>query len=599
MHRSSESIACLAAALAKAQVLLTNPEKTLSATVGSDRYDEPGRTFRYAPLSSGLDIVRKALGQHEIATVQTTAIDAATQAISLTTVLAHSSGEWIASDWPVCALSEMATPRRMGAALTYARRYALFTLVGIAGEEDLDAPDLAGQPIEISGRAGNGSAPGRANGSAPAPATFRSFSANRKVWSPPKPALEPEKSAVLRDQLLGELASLASQEEATAWAQGALGAKNTLTTADSGRVEAEFAARLADFVEGEEYPLPSPSGAGNDNAATPAPPAENEPSNPVAPPRKRRARRAASAAPVPGTDEVVSPAVNPAPEDHVSNAVAWHIDKSALTLSEPRRYRDRAHLEFVSSQPCLLCGRRPSDAHHLRFAQPRALGRRVSDEFAVPLCRTHHRVLHRRGDEAAWWNELKLDPVAVARTLWEHSRLNEATYTLSAASGSIDYSISLSGASSWLTPSATTGTVSAGTPVPVTFTINATANTLATGTYNATITFTNTDTGQGTQSRSASLVVSPPAFEVSPATGITASGQQGGPFSPTSFPYTLTAPNGTVSYSITNVPTWLTASSTSGTVTKTGKTITFKVNSSADKRAGPGNLHRAISGVSA
>jgi len=420
VHRSSESIACLAAALAKAQVLLTNPEKTLSATVGSDRYDEPGRTFRYAPLSSGLDIVRKALGQHEIATVQTTAIDAATQAISLTTVLAHSSGEWIASDWPVCALSEMATPRRMGAALTYARRYALFTLVGIAGEEDLDAPDLAGQPIEISGRAGNGSAPGRANGSAPAPATFRSFSANRKVWSPPKPALEPEKSAVLRDQLLGELASLASQEEATAWAQGALGAKNTLTTADSGRVEAAFAARLADFVEGEEYPLPSPSGAGNDNAATPAPPAENEPSNPVAPPRKRRARRAASAAPVPGTDEVVSPAVS------VSNAVAWHIDKSALTLSEPRRYRDRAHLEFVSSQPCLLCGRRPSDAHHLRFAQPRALGRRVSDEFAVPLCRTHHRVLHRRGDEAAWWNELKLDPVAVARTLWEHSRLNEA-----------------------------------------------------------------------------------------------------------------------------------------------------------------------------
>jgi hypothetical protein len=134
MHRSSESIAALAAALAKAQVLLTNPEKSLTATVGTVRYDEPGRTFRYAPLSSGLDIVRKALGQHEIATVQTTAIDPATQAVSLTTLLAHSSGEWIASDWPVCALSEMATPRRMGAALTYARRYALFTLVGIAGE---------------------------------------------------------------------------------------------------------------------------------------------------------------------------------------------------------------------------------------------------------------------------------------------------------------------------------------------------------------------------------------------------------------------------------------------------------------------------------
>ena len=138
MHRSSESIAALAAALAKAQMMLTNPEKSLTATVRTDRYDEPGRTFRYAPLSSGLDIVRKALGQHEIATVQTTAIDQATQAVSLATVLAHSSGEWIASDWPVCALSEMATPRRMGAALTYARRHALFTLVGIAGEEDLD-----------------------------------------------------------------------------------------------------------------------------------------------------------------------------------------------------------------------------------------------------------------------------------------------------------------------------------------------------------------------------------------------------------------------------------------------------------------------------
>src|SRR5712672_1572586 len=164
MHRSSESIASLAAALAKAQMLLTNPEKSLTATVGSDRYDEPGRTFRYAPLSSGLDIVRKALGQHEIATVQTTSIDQAAQSVSLTTVLAHSSGEWIASDWPVCALSEMATPRRMGAALTYARRYALFTLVGIAGEEDLDAPDLGGQPgtSEQSLRKGNGSDVGHA-----------------------------------------------------------------------------------------------------------------------------------------------------------------------------------------------------------------------------------------------------------------------------------------------------------------------------------------------------------------------------------------------------------------------------------------------------
>src|SRR6516162_6675797 len=145
MHRSSESIAALAAALAKAQMALTNPEKSLTGTVPTGRGDEPPRTFRYAPLSSGLDIVRKALGEQGIATLQTTTIDQDIQTVSLTTVLAHASGEWIASDWPVCALSDMAMPRRMGAALTYARRYALFTLVGIAGEDDLDAPDLAGQ----------------------------------------------------------------------------------------------------------------------------------------------------------------------------------------------------------------------------------------------------------------------------------------------------------------------------------------------------------------------------------------------------------------------------------------------------------------------
>src|SRR5271166_2265463 len=149
MQRSSESIASLAAALAKAQVELVNPEKSLTATIQSiGRADQ---TFRYAPLSSGLDIVRKALGQHEIATVQTTSVDQTAGTINLTTILAHASGEWIASDWPVCAISETATPHRMGAALTYARRYALFTLVGIAGEDDLDAPDLNAPTAPASG----------------------------------------------------------------------------------------------------------------------------------------------------------------------------------------------------------------------------------------------------------------------------------------------------------------------------------------------------------------------------------------------------------------------------------------------------------------
>src|SRR5215469_10206015 len=142
MHRSSEAIGAIAAALAKAQAELTNPEKSLTATLRSPFPREEDRTFRYAPLSSGLDIVRKTLGRHEIAAVQSTKTDKEAGFIRLTTILAHSSGEWISSEWPVCSVTETAAPHRMGAALTYARRYALFTLVGIAGEDDLDAPDL-------------------------------------------------------------------------------------------------------------------------------------------------------------------------------------------------------------------------------------------------------------------------------------------------------------------------------------------------------------------------------------------------------------------------------------------------------------------------
>src|SRR6188472_3319438 len=146
MHRSSDTIATLASALAKAQLELINPEKSLVATIRSPFLREADRTFRYAPLSSGLDIVRKSLGRHEIATIQATAIDKEAGLLRLTTVLAHSSGEWVSSDWPVCQLSDIASAQRVGAALTYARRYALFSLVGIAGEDDLDAPDLGADP---------------------------------------------------------------------------------------------------------------------------------------------------------------------------------------------------------------------------------------------------------------------------------------------------------------------------------------------------------------------------------------------------------------------------------------------------------------------
>jgi hypothetical protein len=435
MHRSSETIACLAAALAKAQMALTNPEKSLTGTLPGNRADEPGRTFRYAPLSAGLDIVRKVLGQHEIATLQTTIIDQDIQTVSLTTVLAHASGEWIASDWPVCALSEMATPRRMGAALTYARRYALFTLVGITGEDDLDAPDLAGQPGE-GAQAGNGLDRGKLNGggaAGTAVGTLGAFAKSRKPWTPPKEPLAPEASATLRDRLVSELSGFASSEQATAWAQRALGAKNTLRSVDAAIVEAAFASRMAEFGEGGE--VAPPAEAGQDPKDTDAPPGradlmaalrasveigtlkEAAPLPVEGRRRKSRTREQVPSAPA-------QPSASPQPEaPPANNAVLWHVDKSALSLSEPRRYRDRVHLEFVAAQPCLLCERQPSVAHHLRFVQPRALGRKVSDEFAVPLCRTHHREVHRHGDEAAWWKATNIDPVVIAHRLWEHTRL--------------------------------------------------------------------------------------------------------------------------------------------------------------------------------
>src|SRR6202165_5228401 len=148
MHRSSENVAAIATALAKAQTELSNPEKAMIGTVYNARSDSP-QSFRYASLSSGLDIIRKILGSQQIAMTQTTDIDRANGTVNLTTLLLHTSGEWISSDWPVCQLSETTAPRRMGAALTYARRYALFTMVGIAGEDDLDAsPDTSNDRTE-------------------------------------------------------------------------------------------------------------------------------------------------------------------------------------------------------------------------------------------------------------------------------------------------------------------------------------------------------------------------------------------------------------------------------------------------------------------
>src|SRR5471032_2770328 len=112
------------------------------------------------------------------------------------------------------------------------------------------------------------------------------------------------------------------------------------------------------------------------------------------------------------------------------------IQKSELAISEPRRDRDKSHLKFVATQLCLVCGRSPADAHHLRFAQPRALGRKVSDEFTVPLCRTHHREIHRCGDETAWWDKHRLDPLIVASTLWRKTHPLPAKPQRSGSDGS-------------------------------------------------------------------------------------------------------------------------------------------------------------------
>ena len=421
MHRSSESIGTIAGALAKAQAELSNPEKSVTATIRSPFPRETDRTFRYASLASGLDIVRKALGKHEIATVQTTAIDQA-GLIRLTTVLAHSSGEWVSSDWPVCPVSETAAPHRMGAALTYARRYALFTLVGIAGEDDLDAPDLGAAP-----KAGADQAPGpdgpKPNGHAladggPAPAGARH---RTPIARPAKPVLAPDQSAVLRDRLVAELDDLQAADEAASWAHRCLPAKNTLTTADAGLVEAGFRARLAAFGDGR--PGDGEPGDGRRARVQGRPGAQPGLPDPHAEmPPVASTEVAAHVAAADSVLDADNPRRDSSELDNQGSLLDGGIDKSVLAIGEPRRIRDKAHRKFVSLQACLICGRQPSDPHHLRSAQSRALSRKVSDEFTVPLCRIHHREVHRGGDESAWWSRFGVDPHLVAAALWAQTR---------------------------------------------------------------------------------------------------------------------------------------------------------------------------------
>jgi hypothetical protein len=319
--------------------------------------------------------VRKSLGQHEIATVQTTAIDQTTGQIQLTTLLAHSSGEWISSDWPVCAISETATPHRMGAALTYARRYALFALVGIAGEDDLDAPDtlIEPSPAKLLDRHSEPRAERK-----PAGGTLHR-----------PPVLDHEASNQLRDELLAEIRTLNDGEDLALWALRRLAAKNRLTVNDARAVEAAYQAILDASQNAVVDELPPPT------------PATDTPSAPEA------SKAIQSSATVNGSRSMEA------------------NTQDVMPLRKLVRRRNKTHLSFVASQPCLVCQRSPSDAHHLKFAQPRTLSRKVSDEFTVPLCRDHHFQLHHYGNEAAWWADLKINPLQVAKDLWTATLLKQ------------------------------------------------------------------------------------------------------------------------------------------------------------------------------
>src|SRR5262249_43487376 len=243
-----------------------------------------------------------------------------------------------------------------------------FTLVGIAGDDDLDAPDLSARsppgsalsPVVRFPQLGKATGNGRARAKAECRIT-----------------LDAAQSAEVRDRLLSEMEGLASIDNATGWARDALAAKNTLTEADATRVEEAFEQKVSTLVAAES----------DGDTFAQAQVSESAPAM-------------ASSDPTPSGE-------------------------TTLTVAKPRRYRNKHHLRYVARQACLICGRQPSDPHHLRYAQPRALGRKASDEFTVPLCRVHHREVHRVSDEQAWWQAADIDPLNVAQKLWNRTRVNE------------------------------------------------------------------------------------------------------------------------------------------------------------------------------
>jgi hypothetical protein len=411
MHRSSEHVAAIATALAKAQTELSNPEKMMTGTIYNARTDSQ-QSFRYASLSSGLEIIRKILGSQQIAVTQTTEIDRTSRTVNLTTLLVHTSGEWISSQWPVCQLSETAAPRRMGAALTYARRYALFTMVGIAGEDDLDAADFNTDERKRNKEPAREAAPGVER--KPANAVQTHF----KSKQPVQEKLDPEYSETLRKDLIHEI-QITPKEALHSRARALLKAKNRLSTDDAKLVEEAFAARA--MLSGNSIEALMEPGAQLNTSETQSFTGVTS----TAKPSRRPSKRAKNGVHHPAKQLSIPPSIPGDASASTSQEVdlaPGRIDKSKLTFGEPRRLRNKAHLKFVASQPCLVCGRNPADAHHLRFTQPRAMGLKVSDEFTVPLCRAHHREVHNYGNELAWWEKRSIDPVATSRALWGSTR---------------------------------------------------------------------------------------------------------------------------------------------------------------------------------
>jgi hypothetical protein len=295
-------------------------------------------------------------------------------------------------------------------------------MVGIAGEDDLDAPDLINDQPQ-----GDKAAEARlAPNSGLEPAHIRSISRTGNPNTQPlREKLGADESAAIMAQLIREIETL-PEDDLQPRAITILKAKNRLSADDAKLVEQAFAARMAvqDALP-DALTTDEPTSTSTDPTPPPQPPSAS--TNAITPLRQRgRPRKIKAAAELSTAPTVPSKPTSddnpPASTPLQAEATPAKIEKSELAISEPRRHRNKTHLKFVASQPCLVCGRSPADAHHLRFTQPRAMGRKVSDEFTVPLCRTHHRDNHSFGDEVAWWGRRAIDPIATSRMLWVSTR---------------------------------------------------------------------------------------------------------------------------------------------------------------------------------